>query len=260
MPSRLIAGGRDGRFRYDGTQARQEGYTIQTRAGGKRVYSKSQMLDWLDGFDFATEADAVRDTGPVDLAPLAEVRSVLVHPSLTDQCRVLIRVGMQRSGLGVVKLAERIGVTKKAVSEALHFGSPSTLAMLAAVGLEHRVRPDLEEMPHDAPVDITPRGGWLEPAPLLRMRLLAAAHELGVLRWSGPAKPDGTLDVNKGMHARTFEMSLGRQATEVHTDFVACWIAGVVDAVAPEFGDAFHRATLNPLLDVGTDADAGGMS
>ncbi len=248
-----------GRLKYAGTVARGEGFTVELPGDPVRVrrLSAQRMLEWMDGFG---QAQFGRFIPPAerDQGVLAEVRTVLVNPSLTDQWRILSRVCMDRADppVGINELTRRMGVpqvrgngTKKSVSEALHLGRPGYGAMLAVLGLDENLRPDLAELP-DGPVDVVPAEGWAEPDALSAIRAMAYAHQEGVLRWAGPMRRGGgnVIDVNAAMHATKYPVHVGEYEIGVPRANARGWLCGFVDGFLPELGDRFYLAATYPNL------------
>lgn len=237
LTDRLLSMNSYGHFRYLGTNRRDGERAVELPGDRIREYPAVQMLHWLDGFGAGLLGEM---QPPVRRNPaaLAEIRSVLVNPSLADQARIRVRVAMEDNRIGVVELAERVGVTKKSLRQALRFGPSGTTALafqrMTGPDLEQHLRPDLAATRPDAPITLSPADGWREPRHLTALRLLGYAHEQGVIRFAEP------LDVNQAMYTQRFSVAVDDHEVQVRLDAVRPWLTGVADAIAPEIADRLY--------------------
>lgn len=234
LTARLTGLQRAERLRYLGTDQPDGRHAIEVH-GQEREYEARTMIDWLDGFTAGLQGEP---QPPGDREAIATVRNILVNPPLYDQPRIRVYVAIEDQQLKVYEFVDRVGLTRKAAAEGLKFGAPGTLTMLAMLGLDPGVRPDLAARDPNLPVQATPPDGWREPDVIARLRALAYAHERGVLTWVSPTQ------VNKAFFARTFGVRIGTRETPVHTTAVRNFLVGVADALVPDAGDALYAAAI----------------
>lgn len=208
----------------------------------RRELAAVAMVDWLHGYLAGEVAPLVDDP---DLSVLDSAKSVLVHPTYEDQLRVRIRVGMERTGIGITELAKRMGVTKKTVLEATRFGRGGYLAIFVPLDDEERVSHDMAEADPEGPVTIAPPSGWPEPPTVARVRLLAYAHQQGLVDWVGPH------DINKASSPALgveFELRRSDETFKVTPAGLPVWLLGVADACAPELAEQFAGRIFDPTM------------
>ncbi len=235
LNARLTGLQRAERLRYLGTD-RPDGLHAVEVHGQQREFPAREMIDWLNGFTAGLQGEP---QPPGDRAAIATVRNILVNPPLFDQVRIRVFQAIEDRNLKVHEFVDRVGLTRKAAAEALKFGAPGALSMLAMLGVDPGVRADLAERDPDLPLEaLPPDDRWREPDVITRLRALGYAHERGVVTWVSPT------EVNKAFYARTFGVLIGTRETHVHTTAVRNYLVGVADAVMPDAGDALYTAVL----------------
>lgn len=226
----LTADDNAGAYRYHGQAGDGSGYVVETTRH-RRVYPLDGMQAWHDGYTIGRQlAEQPRPAGDAD--QLADIRSVLVTPSLEDQCRMQIRYAMEQAGIGVVKLAERTGRTRGAIAAALRFGRAGSLSlkmadqMMAGLGRRWDVRSvpavDREGAPVAPPAHAPP-----EPAGITRVRAVALAHERGLVELLAP------LDATEAARARAYRLRAAGAEHTIRAPVVLPWLTGIADAADP---------------------------
>jgi hypothetical protein len=234
LAERLRALDRARQVNYLGSDQGDGTYAVEV-AGQLREYPALRMVNWLDGYT-AGHGRAPQPAERRSPDAIATVRAVLVHPTLTDQTRIRIRVAMEDERVGVKELAGRIPVTLKSVVESLRWLSPGTIGMMAVLGHDPGARPDLAAVDPATPLQPTAPDGWPEPQILTTFRLLGYAHEQGVVSWVDPT------NVNLATRARTFTVLVGDDPVQVHVDAIPPWLVGVGDAVMPDVAQRLYES------------------
>lgn len=223
---------------YRGHSGRGGDLLVEVDAARSRAYQPLAMMSWLDGFTAGRSGDrflaTVSDTVPI--------RRVLVNPHPRDQFVIHARVAMQRQHIGVVELAQRVGVTRKPVSAALRFGEGRyrdlRLRIWDALGLPYQIGGP-PKISSGYPLALKPPAGWVEPERLARLRWLGFADDHGLIRWIRPLDPD------TAMFARAFVVQVGAAEVTVRGDSIRPWLTGVADAVAPDLSDEMYQLSVS---------------
>ncbi len=211
--------------------------------GGVRVFPDTEMVHWIDGFraGIASDREAAASSG-IRRSPeigdderrrrrlaIDSLRTILVNPSPTDQVRLLVRLAMQRKGMGQLDLVGALGTARKTVTDAMKFGPAGPLGIVAVTGHDTQVRMDLAQADPKAPLTPQPVEGWVEPDSIRALRTLCYAHEQGVLTLLDP------LEVNRATQTHvTYTVRVGEVEHQVPLSAVYEWVIGVADALAPD--------------------------
>lgn len=257
----LMAEHQAGRLRYYG-RTRAGRYRIRT-AASERSFDADGMWAYLEGRDIGQAAGPAAAPPPAVVDELAEIRRVLVNPSLADQCRTQIRAAMAAQGLNLSELSAAAGRTRQAVRVALRWGAAEKLSMrmaemlMEATGCGWRV----QMVPADAAgapgvgdlaaPGVTAAGvpaATPEPVGVTRMRAAAIAHEAGVARLAGVKVRLGNqigrvaapLDPNTAYRAVAYEFAVGDQRHLVQADVVAPWLTGLADGRESPAAELFN--------------------
>ncbi|MEU8023724.1 winged helix-turn-helix domain-containing protein [Micromonospora haikouensis] len=231
----LVAATKAGHLRYVG-RVSGGGDALAVEIGDRRrVYPPAGMAAWHRGFT------AGRHHQPAALAAIphgpayAGVVELLTAPDLADQCRIAIRAAQDAAGLTTAELADRSGLTRKTVSDALKFGRPQTLSLTRAQQLMagtgrtwHVTYVDPEHAGPAAPDLTAPTRR--EPAALTRLRMLAVAADRGLLRWVDD------LDTTKATKAYRLAVRVADEPRPVRlraADELEPFLLGLADAADP---------------------------
>lgn len=222
----LFAMDEAGELTYSGGSG--DRYTIQTTEGRMRRFGPAETWAWLHGRKAGLDAREAHATLPRTSSGLEEIRAVLVDPSPSDLRRLRIWHAMQESGVGIKELAERFGVTRKSMRDWLTLGHRRELVgeradeILALLPPHAVADPPVNEGARVRP----PSWSRREPAGIRRARMLAFAHEQGLVRYVDPLNP------MKALHARsfTFETATGRRVV-ASWDVLEGWLVGIADGM-----------------------------
>lgn len=238
----LVAGDRRGDYRYVGQASDGSGYAVELDAARRRVYPAAAMAAWHGGFVLGQQlaGQKRRRRGVRDRKRLADIRTLLVAPTLADQCRLAVHAAREDAGLTVSALAERIGRTRHAVADALALGRSGALSMtmaeqmMAGTGRHWDVRyylPDVDEA--TAPAISGGRGLVCPagPAGLVRMRALVLVDEAGLIVWQPPAP-------NEALRARTYSVEVAGGEVTKRAEVLVPWLVGIADAADPRLAAA----------------------
>jgi hypothetical protein len=258
---RLLNLDRAGALRFGGGDGRPAELLTIELGDRSRAFAATEMLGWLDGFDAGATLPPELAPPPLELGRprsrdgrhRAQLRSILVNPTPQDQCRIALRLAMQRAGIGTSAMMTEIRASKKAIIDALQLGVRpgrdgreyrylgsgldtrwqcmvwSHVAMADVVGIDV-ARQLLPLVDPSRPVSPRPPDGWCEPDVLARLRLLLAAHERGLVAWVSVPGP------NAGLYARSFRFDppglppQDRPRWTVLAERAWPWLVGVADA------------------------------
>lgn len=195
-------------------------YVMKVEGEVKEIPS-GELLPWLGGYE-AGLLRAGADHAGVD--QLAVIRDLLTKPGRDDQCRLVILGLMhgQEETTSTGQLAEKTGRTKKAIVDALKFGTVLTTdmaeRMIAAFG-----RPwEVTAGGYEVPAGYT---GWKPDPPrmpgIARLLLIVDAADAGRVRYVDEPDP------NKARWLRSYQLSVGVHTYAVPAEGLASWLSGL---------------------------------
>lgn len=221
------------------------GYASVVRSG-----STEEMFSWLNGFRrgrMLPGPDGWWSAGGVQAAAdrlvaardeVAEMRGLLVRPSLADQLRIHILAAIEGQGLTFVQVAERIDRDPQSVRNALLLGKGlprrrHSRGDIFDLMLDALQRPAVLERDPPVPgVDVVAalRGPRIEPAGLTRMRALVIAVERRLVDGVSPA------GLQKARRARTFQVRVAGHDVRRPRETLLHWLRGVADGAGDAAG------------------------
>lgn len=186
------------------------------------------VVDWCAGFVAGQLGQGQQHIGN---DRIGEIADLIEHPTLDDQCRMVILGLMHDAPDGQMTrddLAAKLGTSKKTAVDALSFGRSltSTMAekMIKAFGLEWSVSASGRRGVSAG------SGEPVEPLPempaMARLRRLVVASRLGWLRYDDQPTP------NKARALRRYRLSVGPRFYVVDADRLDPWLDGLT---------AFHK-------------------
>ncbi len=236
---------------FEGSDSLNADLLVVRFDGRERVFSPDAMETWLDGLGRGRN---IPQLVAYDRRDIEAVRRLLLAPGPQDQCRIALRYAMQAASITMAQMMAEIRATNKAINDSLRLGGTpgrenrewrtveqDSTTYWECLVWSHRamwdvlqgspVRTLVKPQSVDDEVFVAPPGswrGWREPAPLVRQRLLAFAHEQGLVRWVDPADP------NRAYHTREFRLAAGGRVADVAADAVWPWLVGLADSAAPD--------------------------
>lgn len=199
-----------------------DGAHVVDLGGRRRRLPVDQVVDWGAGFVAAAEGEGHRHAGPDQLG---EIRKLLAHPSLADQCRMVL-LGLMESRSPVMtrqELADRVAPvkTKKTVVEALTFGKGLSMeladSMIAVFGMRWVVgAAEVRAAEDGRPVSDLPQAPGM-----VRLARIVDADARGWLRYVDEPAP------NKARRSRRYQLAVGSREYTVQAGELSAWLDGL---------------------------------